>query len=375
MESFEWDAHFETGLPQVDRQHHGLVDLINQVAADFTERGEIPDDVDAVFEQLAAYAVEHFEAEEALMAQVGVDPRHIARHAAIHAHFIGEIGTLQRDLDRQDPKAFERLVNFLVHWLGYHILGLDQNMARQIRAIRDGVDPAEAYAREELDQRKAMKPLVRALDRLFEILSRRNHELVELAQSLEVRVEERTRELQRANAKLESLSLTDMLTGLPNRRHAMRTLEALWDEATIRDRPLVVIMIDADRFKEVNDTHGHDAGDLVLQTLARELRHAFRTDDIVCRLGGDEFFVICPDTTLEGGLLVAEQTRARVAALTVDVGEGAWEGSISVGVASRSPEMKTVAALVKEADDGVYAAKDAGKNCVRTAQDRRDAAA
>ncbi len=91
-----------------------------------------------------------------------------------------------------------------------------------------------------------------------------------------------------------------------------------------------------------------------------------RTDDVVCRLGGDEFFAICPDTDLDGGLLAAEQMRAEVAALRVEVGDGAWPGSISVGVSARSPEVASFEALLKAADEGVYRAKQAGKNCVRT---------
>lgn len=131
---------------------------------------------------------------------------------------------------------------------------------------------------------------------------------------------------------------------------------------------LVCIMIDADHFKQVNDNYGHDAGDEVLRQLARTLLHAFRNDDLVCCLGGDEFFMICPHADLAGGITIAEITRQKVSEMRVETGGDPWAGSISVGVAMREASMNTFAELVKNADESVYAAKAAGKNCVRAVQ-------
>jgi hemerythrin len=127
------------------------------------------------------------------------------------------------------------------------------------------------------------------------------------------------------------------------------------------------MMIDADGFKQINDTHGHDAGDGVLRALARQLRDAVRTDDLVCRLGGDEFLIICADTPMDGALQLAEKIRSEVAALRVAAGTGEWRGSISVGVAVRTAEMSSMEDLLKTADLGVYAAKRNGRNCVAVA--------
>jgi hemerythrin len=128
------------------------------------------------------------------------------------------------------------------------------------------------------------------------------------------------------------------------------------------------MMMDADGFKGVNDTHGHDAGDEVLRQLARRLRHAVRTDDTVCRLGGDEFLIVCSQTPLAGALQLAEKVRQQVVALQVPVGkDGVWRGSISIGVAARDAGMAGVQDLLKMADDAVYAAKHQGRNCVATA--------
>ena len=148
----------------------------------------------------------------------------------------------------------------------------------------------------------------------------------------------------------------------------MQRLATEWESSETKGTPLSCLMIDADGFKQINDRFGHDAGDIILRALARQLLLAVRTDDIVCRLGGDEFLIICTRTPFDGALQLAETVRAEVAALRVPVGDGKWIGSISVGVASRSCEMTGYEALIKAADLGVYAAKRGGRNCVATSQ-------
>jgi hemerythrin len=175
--------------------------------------------------------------------------------------------------------------------------------------------------------------------------------------------------LQDANQRLEDLANTDVLTKLPNRRYALRSFALEWAAAVRSGAPLACLMIDADGFKVINDTHGHDAGDAVLRALAAQLQHAVRTDDLVCRLGGDEFLIICAGTPLKGALLLAEAIRSEVAALRVPAGAGEWRGSISIGVAARTDAMNGLDDLMKEADLGLYAAKRNGRNCVATSSD------
>lgn len=184
---------------------------------------------------------------------------------------------------------------------------------------------------------------------------------------LEQRVTERTQELADANRQLDDIANTDALTQLPNRRHAMRSLNMAWLEAVSNDSALACMMIDADGFKQINDTQGHDAGDRVLRALARQLRNALPTDYLVCRLGGDEFFIICADTPMKTVLQLAERIRAEVASLRVAAGTGEWRGSISVGVAVRTAGMVNMEDMLKVADLGLYAAKRNGRNCVAVA--------
>lgn len=366
MESFKWGSHFETGIAEIDTQHRNLVAIINKFSSALTKNKVDHGFISNILEELSKYAKEHFDDEETLMQKMNVDPRYVNHHISLHKNFINDISRLfpNRSDTSTRRKKNQSLLDYLMHWLAYHILGSDQNLARQIDSIHRGLSPEEAYLLEEYNVDDSTEPLLVALNGLFALLSQQNLELHELNQTLEDKVEKRTQELIQANKELHILSLTDALTNLPNRRHAMLQLAALWQEAQYSGTPLGCLMVDADNFKYVNDTYGHDAGDIVLRSLATELRNSVRNDDIVCRLGGDEFLIICPNTTLEGAMHLAEQTRSKLSALKVSAGFGSWQGSISIGVAVTSTDTKHVDELIKAADQGVYLAKEAGRNCV-----------
>lgn len=368
MESFQWSTQYETGLLEVDEQHRRLVDLINHYGEKLAENVPVLEDIASVCTELFDYAKYHFQEEEELMERVGIDERHLDQHVEFHRSFLADATGIHNDIAPDNPGPASQLLHFLTHWLVHHILHVDQNMARQIGGIESGSTPRDAYQAEERTIDRATEPLLHALNGMFEVVSARNADLDRANKSLEAKVAERTKELSEANLRLEELSLTDSLTGLPNRRHAMRRLEDLWQESVQAATPLVCIMIDADHFKEVNDSYGHDAGDLVLCELARTLLHSLRNDDFVCRLGGDEFFLICPNTDENGGMHIAELIRQEVSTLRIPTGDELWHGSISAGVAIRSAGMESHERLIKLADDGVYAAKRDGKDCVRMAR-------
>jgi hemerythrin len=349
MRSFQWNTAFETHLDEVDRQHHTLVDLVNELGEAFSSDSADEEEIESILKQLFAYTQYHFSEEERLMAREKVDDRHRLAHIGEHARFVEEVTALHA-ARAHDPNAAVHLLDFLTHWLAFHILGSDQNMARQIHAIDRGTPPDAAFEREEHQSDAATEPLLRALKGLFEQVSARNRELTRLNESLESKVTKRTAELSEANALLESMALTDALTQLPNRRAAMQRFEHLWSSA--ETQPLCCMMIDADDFKQVNDANGHDAGDLVLQVLARELNQHAAEGDFVARLGGDEFLVLCPATSLLTARQRAETILYAVQQLQVSTGEGAWTGSVSIGVASRTDAMRDFHDLLKQADRG-----------------------
>jgi hemerythrin len=368
MDAFLWKPCYVTGLVDVDEQHHRLVDVINRFGElVMREEDTSAAELESVFGELAEYASYHFTEEEALMHGAGLDPHYVAHHEQNHAMFLEEVTQLHSSAAADNRAAAKSLLQFLTHWLTYHILGSDQFMARQIEAVKSGTLPQDAFHAEAPGKDPAMDTLLTALNGLFEQVSERNRDLVQLNKSLEARGAERTLALTEANRQLDDLANTDILTGLPNRRYALQRLAREWDAALRDDRPIACMMIDADGFKIINDTHGHDAGDVVLRTLAKQLQHSVRTDDIVCRLGGDEFLVICPGTPLGGAMKLAETIRSEVASLCVQAGLGEWRGSVSVGVAARTAAMTRHEDLVKAADLGVYVAKRKGRNRVDTA--------
>ena len=368
MDAFQWNSCYLTELKDVDEQHHRLVDLINRFGALVMGQEVVSmAELEAVFVELADYARHHFAEEEALMKAMRLDSRYVEQHRQCHSSFLDEVTQLHGGVSENNRGAAKSLLQFLTHWLAHHILGVDQFMARQIASIQAGCPPELAYLQGAISKDTATDTLLAALNGLFHQVSERNRELVQLNKTLEARVAERTRALTDVNQRLEDLASTDTLTGLPNRRYALYRFAMDWDAAARDGTPLACMMVDADGFKPINDTHGHDVGDAVLRTLSRQLKESLRTDDTVCRLGGDEFLIICAGTPLEGALRLAEMIRKDVAALRVPAGTGEWRGSISIGVAARTEAMKGVEDLMKAADRAVYAAKRNGRNCVATA--------
>ena len=167
-----------------------------------------------------------------------------------------------------------------------------------------------------------------------------------------------------ANQRAQEAALTDVLTGLYNRRHAMERLTQEWAEAERSHRPLSFLALDIDHFKEVNDNHGHDVGDAALCQFATILRAFSRAPDVSCRFGGEEFLLIAPDTPLSGALQLAERIRSAIQH-TVLVGSGvSLHLTVSIGAAEKLASHANVDQLMKSADEALYHAKQNGRNRV-----------
>lgn len=170
-------------------------------------------------------------------------------------------------------------------------------------------------------------------------------------------------ELAVSNERLQQLALTDVLTGLPNRRSANEHLEQQWAMAERSGRPLSVMLVDIDHFKKINDVCGHKAGDDALRRVAEAMNLSIRKQDVVCRLGGEEFLVICPDTPAEQLYRYAERLRLAVSEVVLrGPSDRGFNITVSIGLASREPGLLNTEMLLQLADRRMYAAKNAGRN-------------
>jgi two-component system cell cycle response regulator len=171
----------------------------------------------------------------------------------------------------------------------------------------------------------------------------------------------------RDNVQLSiELAITDGLTGLHNRRYMESHLGTLVEQAAARGKPIAILVLDIDFFKAVNDNYGHDAGDDVLREFAIRLRKSIRGIDLACRLGGEEFVIVMPETDMAVATAVAERLRRRIAAepFPIDGGRLNIEVTISIGIAALETGEDNAAAMLKRADQALYRAKRDGRNRV-----------
>jgi diguanylate cyclase (GGDEF)-like protein len=173
-------------------------------------------------------------------------------------------------------------------------------------------------------------------------------------------VEKRTKELKEANLALKKLAVTDQLTGLSNRAKADSLLVQEISRVQRYDSPLSIILFDVDKFKEINDTRGHNFGDKVLIQVGELLRSILRTTDLSARWGGDEFLILCPQAELGEAVELAERIRLKVA--TINLAPDVTIAT-SLGVTQAIPGDSTES-LVERADRALYDAKHNGKNRV-----------
>jgi two-component system cell cycle response regulator len=170
----------------------------------------------------------------------------------------------------------------------------------------------------------------------------------------------------RDNVQLSiEMAITDPLTGLYNRRYMESHLGSLVEQASSRNKPLTVLVLDIDYFKAINDTHGHDAGDDVLREFSVRIRKSIRGIDLACRYGGEEFVVVMPETDLAVATMVAERLRRRIATeqFPIQQGESRIDVTISVGIAALGKD-DAAANILKRADQALYRAKRDGRNRV-----------
>lgn len=188
---------------------------------------------------------------------------------------------------------------------------------------------------------------------------------------LETNLEKKNRQILKANAemsvlnnKLRDMATTDELTGLANRREAWAQFSSLWSLAERHNTALSCLMIDIDEFKNVNDFYGHKAGDIALQETSRLIKQVTRGGDVVCRIGGEEFLILCPHSNAKMAAILAERLRKAVESNVIRSKISELRFTVSIGVAERTPVMANPDHLLTIADKALYAAKNAGRNKV-----------
>lgn len=188
---------------------------------------------------------------------------------------------------------------------------------------------------------------------------------LELAnQKLDQEVRARTAELEALNAQLRSLSETDFLTGLLNRRGFMRRFPKVQTAMQEQQRPMCLVLMDVDHFKAFNDQYGHDVGDEVLRVLSRILSQALVKGDIAARWGGEEFILLWPNTDAEQGYLRCEQLRNAIEQAKIEVDDTTFAITATFGVLVSSDVQQSLTQWVKAADEALYEGKANGRNRV-----------
>lgn len=200
---------------------------------------------------------------------------------------------------------------------------------------------------------KVLAARLRAAQRIIQMQEAQEDDRMQLRQFAD--------ELAISNQRLQALALTDALTGLPNRRHGIERLEQEWAVATRGNRHVCCMMVDIDHFKKINDTYGHQFGDEALKMVANSLRHAARKQDVVCRLGGEEFLVISSDTDAAAGFQYAERLRQHVSSQFLIVENKPLRLTVSIGLADNA-NLDSADSMINLADKRLYAAKESGRD-------------
>lgn len=209
----------------------------------------------------------------------------------------------------------------------------------------------------------------------FEILERSNTELTKINQNYEELLKELKKEkenterlaskLEETNRKLLEIALKDPLTGAYNRRYLNEILDRKMAEARRYGTKLLIIYCDIDHFKHINDTYGHNNGDIVLKRLVMLLKMTIRNTDVLARTGGEEFTIVCQATNIEDGIIVAEKLRQKIESTPMVLSDNKEiTVTMSFGVAMYENSIHNREDFIKIADDRLYKAKESGRNKV-----------
>ena len=252
-------------------------------------------------------------------------------------------------------------------WLGKQI----SNPLRALADITEQMAGGDLSVQIEIPSKDEIGQLGDAFNQMAVSIQKREKELRDFAANLEHTIDERTDELLRQNKRLERIAIEDHLTRIYNRRHFFELAEIEIKRAKRYGNPLSVVILDADRFKKMNDEYGHLIGDQILINLAQLLQENIRGLDILARYGGEEFVILMPEANLKAAQKSAERLRKLVAETSMITGGLNVMITISLGVASwnKGSQELDFNALLARADQALYQSKEAGRNRVSVWQE------
>jgi diguanylate cyclase (GGDEF)-like protein len=255
----------------------------------------------------------------------------------------------------------------LVYWIATRVLQLRiisplEQVLHTLERVGEG-----DYATELSHPQSSVNEVQRislATNRMQQEIHQRQQDLIEYQNTLEQRIAERTQELIQAKQQAELLARTDPLTGLNNRRAFFELGERALLQAIRYQRPLSLLLLDIDHFKQINDQWGHPTGDLALQQVSRVILDSLRQVDIPARLGGEEFAVLLPETGHHEALKLAERMRGNIEEKAFSVADDRHSITASFGLCTHQEGLISLEKLLQVADLALYQAKAGGRNQV-----------
>jgi len=235
----------------------------------------------------------------------------------------------------------------------------------ELTEVTTQMSTGDLTLRAEIQQKDEIGQLGDAFNQMADAIQEREADFVELASWLEKTIAERTSELIQQNERLEQLAISDPLTQVYNRRFFFELAEKEFERAKRYEHPLAVVILDADHFKNINDTYGHLIGDQILLNLAQICLENIRSVDIFARYGGEEFVVLMPEADCKAAVTTSERLREKVIKATLLDGSIDIMVSISLGTACWDGKQDiSLDTLLARADQALYRAKETGRNQV-----------